>query len=52
MNELTTDLKSLNEATLNNLKNSKSNNTFLSLNIINRLLLLGLNLKNLLKCMC
>ena len=27
MNELTTDLKSLHEATLNNLKNSKSNNT-------------------------
>ena len=27
MNELTTDLKSLHEATLNNLKNSKANNT-------------------------
>ena len=27
MNEITTDLKSLNEATLNNLKNSKANNT-------------------------
>ena len=27
MNELTTDLKSLHEATLNNLKSSKSNNT-------------------------
>ena len=27
MNELTTDLKSLHEATLNNLKSSKANNT-------------------------
>ena len=27
MNQLTTDLKSLHEATLNNLKSSKSNNT-------------------------
>ena len=27
MNELSTDLKSLHEATLNNLKNSKANNT-------------------------
>ena len=27
MNELTTDLKSLREATLNNLKSSKANNT-------------------------
>ena len=27
MNDLTTDLKSLHEATLNNLKNSKANNT-------------------------
>ena len=27
MNELTTDLKMLHEATLNNLKSSKSNNT-------------------------
>ena len=27
MNELTTDIKSLHEATLNNLKSSKSNNT-------------------------
>ena len=27
MNKLTTDLKSLNEATLNNLKSSKANNT-------------------------
>ena len=27
MSELTTDLKSLNEATLNNLKSSKANNT-------------------------
>ena len=27
MNELTTDLKTLHEATLNNLKNSKANNT-------------------------
>ena len=27
MNKLTTDLKSLHEATLNNLKSSKSNNT-------------------------
>ena len=27
MNELTTDLKSLHEATLNNLKSSKSSNT-------------------------
>ena len=27
MNELTTDLKLLHEATLNNLKNSKANNT-------------------------
>ena len=34
MNELTTDLKTLHEATLKNLKNSKANNTLRAYNLI------------------